>query len=221
LSDPGYDPVRDFAGISLTCRIAMVLVVNPVLPARTLQDLIALAKAHPGEIAYASSGNGSTGHIAAEMFSRSAGVKLLHVAYKGNAQAMVDVLAGQVPVIFDQVSTSAQHVHAGKLRALGVTTRARSPILPDVPSLDEAGLTGFEDSTWNGLLAPAGTPREVLARLHREVSKALTAPDLVKRFGDRGIELLMSASPEEFASFIRDETARYAKLAREAHIRAD
>jgi tripartite-type tricarboxylate transporter receptor subunit TctC len=220
-ANPGYDPVKDFAAITLTCRIAMVLVVGPGSPAQSVGDLIALAKARPGEIAYASSGNGSTGHIAAELFSRGAGVKLLHVAYKGNAQSVVDVIAGQVPMMFDQVSTSAQYIVAGKLRPLAVTTGTRARILPNVPTLDEAGLKGFNDSTWNGLLAPAGTPPEIVLRLRNEVAKILTDPELSRRFGDRGIDLASSSTPEEFGAFVRDETARYARLAHDANIKAD
>jgi len=219
--NPGYDPVKDFAAITLTCRIAMVLVVNPGSPAQSVNDLIALAKAKPGELAYASSGNGSTGHIAAELFSRAAGIKMLHVAYKGNAQSVVDVMAGQVPMMFDQVSTSAQYIQSGKLRPLAVTTITRAAILPNVPTLDEAGLKGFNDSTWNGLLAPAGTPPEIVARLRAEVAKILKTPELVKRFGDRGIDLVASNSPEEFAAYVRDETARYVKLAHDANIKPD
>jgi tripartite-type tricarboxylate transporter receptor subunit TctC len=221
LPDPGYDPVRDFAGVTLTCRIPMVLVVNPGIAAKTVGELIEQAKAHPGELAYASSGIGSTGHIAAELFSGHAGIKMLHVAYKGNSQAMVDVIAGQVPLMFDQVSTAAPQIHSGKLRALGVTTRTRSTILPDVPTIDQAGLPGFDDSTWNGLLAPAGTPREVLVRLRNEVAQAFTNPALVKRYAERGVELMASGAPEEFTSFIRDEAVRYGKLVRETHIKAE
>jgi tripartite-type tricarboxylate transporter receptor subunit TctC len=220
-ANPGYDPVKDFAGVTLTCRIAMVLVTSPANHIQSVADLIAQAKAKPGEIAYATSGNGSTGHIAAELFSRAAGVRMLHVAYKGNAQSVVDVIAGQVPVMFDQVSTSAQYIVSGKLRALAVTTPARAAILPNVPTLDEAGLKGFNDSTWNGLLAPAGTPPEIVARLRMEVAKILKDPELVKRFGDRGIDLEVSNTPEEFNAYIRSETARYVKLAHDANIKAD
>ncbi len=220
-ANPGYDPVKDFAAITLTCRIAMVLVTGPANHIQSVADLIALARAKPGEIAYATSGNGSTGHIAAELFSRAAGVKMLHVAYKGNAQSVVDVIAGQVPVMFDQVSTSAQYIVSGKLRALAVTTPTRTAILPNVPTLDEAGLKGFSDSTWNGLLAPAGTPPEIVARLRMEVAKILKDPELVKRFGDHGIDLEVSNTPEEFNAYIRSETARYVKLAHDANIKAD
>ena len=220
-ANPGYDPVKDFAGISLTCKIPMVMVVHPAVPAQTAQEFIALLKTKPGELAYATSGNGSTGHIAAELFSRAAGVKMLHVPYKGNAQSLVDVMAGQVPMMFDQVSTSIQPVASGRLRPLAVTTLTRSISFPNVPTLDEAGLKGFEDSTWNGLMAPAGTPPEILVRLQQEVAKLVRGADLQKRFGERGIEMIASGTPGEFSEYIKRETARYVKLAREANIKAD
>ncbi len=214
----GYDPRSDFTGVSLTCRIPQFLVVNPSNPARTVQDLVAQAKAKPGELSYGSSGNGSTGHVATELFMRMTGVKLLHVTYKGNAQALVDVLGGQITMMFDQVSTSAGHVKAGKLRALGVTTLQRSAVMPEVPTLHEQGLTNFEDVTWNGIVAPAGTPRPVLARLHAEIAKAVAQPEFRKRYLERGIELQASDSPEAFSAYIRSEADAFVKLVRDAHI---
>ena len=211
----GYDPRTDFTGVSLVCRIPQLLVVNANNPARTVQDLIAQAKAKPGELSYGSSGNGSTGHVAAEMFMRMTGVKLLHVPYKGNAQALVDVLGGQITMMFDQVSTSASHVRSGKLRALGVTTLARSPLMPEVPSL------GFEDVTWNGIVAPAATPRELLARLHGEIAKAVRQPEFRQRYLERGIELQASESPEAFSAYIRSEADAFVKLVQDAHIKVE
>src|SRR5712691_11515479 len=152
VANPGYDPLKDFAGITLTCLVPQVLVVNPSLPAQSVKELIALARAQPGEISYATSGNGSTGHMAAELFNRQAGVKMLHVPYKGNSQALIDVIGGHVAMMFDQVSTSTPHIKAGKLRALAVTSLARSPLLPEVPTVDEAGVPGYEDITFNGLV---------------------------------------------------------------------
>ena len=146
---------------------------------------------------------------------------MLHALYQGNAPSLVDVMAGQVPMMFDQVSTSMQHVASGKLRPLAVTTMTRSLSFPNVPTLDEAGLKGFEDSTWNGLFAPAGTPPDILARLQQEVAKIVRSAELQKRFGERGIEMIASSTPAEFTGYIRSETARYVKLAREANIRAD
>ncbi len=221
MSKPGYDPLKDFAAISLTCRVPQVLVVNPALPVRSVKELIALAKARPGEISYASAGTGGTGHMAAELFNRHAGLKMLHVPYKGNAQAIVDVISGQVTMMFDQVSTAAPHVNAGKLRALAVTSLKRSPLFPKIPTIDESGMRGFEDITFNGLVAPAGTPREVLVRLNAEVAKAVRFAELHKRFLERGVELAASASPEDFAAYIKAEFVKKAKLAREAGIKVE
>jgi tripartite-type tricarboxylate transporter receptor subunit TctC len=216
-----YDPRSDFAGVSLTCRIPQVLVVNPGFPAKNVQELVALAKAKPGEISYGTSGNGSTGHVAAELFMRATGTKLLHVAYKGNAQTIVDVMGGQIAMMFDQVSTSAGYVKGGKLRALGVTSLARSPVFPEVPTLQEQGLANFEDVTWNGIVAPAGTPREVLERLHGEIARAVRRPDFRKRYEERGIEMGASASPAEFSSYIRSEADAFVKLVQDAGIKVE
>jgi tripartite-type tricarboxylate transporter receptor subunit TctC len=217
----GYDPRRDFTGVSLVCRIPQVLVVNPGYPARTLQDLVTQAKAKPGEINYGSSGNGSTGHVAAELFMRASGVKLTQVSYKGNAQALVDVMGGQIAMMFDQVSTSAAQVRGGKLRALAVTSKERSAVLPEVPSLHELGYTGFDDVTWNGIVAPAATPPEVLARLNSAVAKALANPEMKKRYAERGIDLVASASPEEFTQYFRAEADAFVKLVKEAGIQVE
>lgn len=221
MSNPGYDPLKDFAAVSLTCRVPQVLVVNPALPARSVKELVALAKARPSELSYASAGTGGTGHMAAELFNRHAGVKMLHVPYKGNAQAIIDVISGQVTMMFDQVSTSAPHIVAGKLRALAVTSLQRSPLFPNIPTIDESGVRGFEDITFNGLVAPAGTSRDIIARLHAEVAKAVRVPDVSKRFLERGVELAASASPDEFASYIQAEYHKKASLVREAGIRVE
>jgi tripartite-type tricarboxylate transporter receptor subunit TctC len=221
ISNPGYHPLKDFAGISLTCLVPQVLVVNPALPARSVKELVALAKARPGEISYASAGVGGTGHIAAELFNRHAGLKMLHVPYKGNAQAIVDVIAGQVTLMFDQISTSLGHIQSGKLRPLAVTSLKRSPLLPAIPTVDESGMRGYEDTTFNGLMAPAGTPRAILVRLNAEVAKAVQQQQLRKRFLELGVELTASASPEAFAAYVKAEFEKKAKLAREAGIRME
>jgi tripartite-type tricarboxylate transporter receptor subunit TctC len=220
IARPGYDPVRDFTGVSLTCKVAQVLVVNPALPVKSVKELIALARARPGELSYASSGNGSTGHFAAELFNQRAGVKMLHVPYKGNAQAIVDIIAGQVMMMYDQVSTSSPLVKAGKLRALAVTGGTRSTLFPDLPTIDEAGIRGYEAITFNGLLAPAGSPREALARVQGEIARIVAAPALRDSFLERGVELTASRSPEEFTTYVRDEVAANARLARSAGITA-
>jgi tripartite-type tricarboxylate transporter receptor subunit TctC len=221
ISKPGYDPLKDFTGISLTCLVPQVLVVNPALPVRTVKQLVALAKARPGELTYASAGIGGTGHIAAELFSSYAKIKMLHVPYKGNAQAIVDVISGQVMMMFDQVSTSLGHIQSGKLRPIAVTSMKRSPLLPAIPTIDESGVPGYEDITFNGLMAPAGTPREILVRVQSEVAKAVRIPELRKRFLDLGVELASSASPEDFTAYVKTEFEKKAKLAREAGIRME
>jgi len=221
VSSPGYDPLKDFTGITLTCLVPQVLVVNPSLPVSSIRELIALAKSQPGKISYASSGNGSTGHMAAELFNRQAGVTMLHVPYKGNSQALIDVIGGQVAMMFDQVSTSTPQIKAGKVRAIAVTSLKRPPLLPDVPTVDESGVPGYEDITFNGLVAPAGTPREILVRLQQAVAKAVSDAELTKRFIERGVELKASGSPEEFTAHIRAEAEKKGRLAREAGIKPE
>ena len=221
MADPGYDPVKDFAAISLTGEVPLVLVVNPSLPAKTVQEFIALAKRRPGELTSASSGIGSTGHVAAEVFSRRAGIRMLHVQYKGAAPAVIDLVGGHVMLRFDQVTTSLPHIRVGKLRALGVTSLKRSPALPQVPTIDEAGLAGFSDPTFNGLMAPAGTPRDVIERLRDGVAKAVGVPELHNRMLEQGIDLISSNSAEEFAAFIRKQVEEFAVLARETGMKGN
>lgn len=215
IKDSGYDPIKDFTAISMTSDTALVLVVNPALPVRTAKEFIALAKQRPGEISSGSSGAGSTGHVAAEMFSRQAGIKLLHIQYKGAAPAIVDLVGGHVMLRFDQVTTSLPHIRSGKLRALGVTSARRSALMPEVPTIDEAALPGFVDTTFNGLMAPAGTPRAIVERLRAEAARVASIAELRKRYQEAGIELIASNSAEEFAEFIRKQTLDFAKLARE------
>ncbi len=199
----------------------MFMEVHPSVPARTVAEFVALAKSRPGEISNANSGNGSTGHIAGEVFSSRAGVKLLNVFYKGSAQAVLDVISGQANLMFDQISTSGPYVKAGKLRALAVTSLKRSPLFPDVPTMDGSGYPGYEDVTLNLLLAPVGTPREIIAKLHAEVVKAYKQPELSARFAERSIELVASPSPEDFGNLIKSEVARLSKIARDAGIKAE
>lgn len=221
IAKPGYDPFRDFAPVSLTCLVPQVLVANMALPVRSIPQLVALSKSRPGEVSYASAGVGGTGHIAGALFARHAGLKMLHVPYKGNAPAVVDVISGQVTMMFDQISTSYPHVQSGKLRALGVTSRKRSPLLPAVPAIDESGVPGFEDITFNGLVAPAGTPHAILVRIQGEVARAVVDQAVHAKFLERGVELTASKSPEEFSAMIRTEFDKKAKLAREVGIRIE
>jgi tripartite-type tricarboxylate transporter receptor subunit TctC len=221
IKNPGYDALKDFTGVSLTCLVPQILVVTPTMPVRSVKELIALGKARPGQLAYGTSGAGSTGHIAAELLSLQAGIKMLHVPYKGNAQAVVDVIAGQVALMYDQLSTAAPFITAGKLRGLAVTSLKRSPLLPELPTVDESGVPKFEEVTFNGIVAPAGTPREALARLHSEIARAVKIPEQHKRYLERGIELTASVSPEEFNAYIKAEFDKKAKLAKEAGIRIE
>ena len=217
----GYDPIKDFAPITLTCKAPMVMQVHHSVPARNLAEFIALAKSKPGEITNASSGNGSTGHMAGEVFSSRAGTKFTNVFYKGSAQAVLDVISGQANLMFDQISTSGPHVKSGKTRGLAVTSAQRSPLFPEIPTIAESGFPGYEDVTLNFLLAPAGTPKPIVDKLHAEVAKAFQNKELVAKFAERAIELVASPSPEAFAEHIRSETARLSKVARDAGIKAE
>jgi tripartite-type tricarboxylate transporter receptor subunit TctC len=221
ISDAGYEPLKDFTGVSQTCDIPMVLVVNPALPVKNIKEFIALAKKRPGELTYGTAGNGGTGHVAAEMFSQQAGIKLMHIPYKGNAPATTDLVGGQIMLMFDQVSTSAGYIKAGRLRGLAVSSKKRSPLFPDMPTIDEAGVPGFEDTTFNGLVAPAGTPRDVAEKLRAEVVKAVAVPALRERFDGLGIPLVASNSHDEYNAFLRRHVEDFAKLARTAGIKAN
>lgn len=221
MKNPGYDALKDFTGVTLTCLVPMALVVTPTLPVRSVKDLIALARVRPGQLAYGHAGAGSTGHIAAELLSQQSGIKMLGVPYKGNSATVVDVIAGNVQMMFDQVSTAKPYVDSSRLRALGVTSLKRSPLFPNVPTIDESGLKGYEEITYNGLLAPAGSPREALARVHAEVARIVRLPEVQKRYLERGIELTASATPDAFTAYIRKEFDKMARLAREAGLRME
>lgn len=222
LENAGYDPLKNFVPITLTCEIPMVMVINQsVLPAKTVAEVVKLAKANPKKYAYASSGNGSTGHIAAELFSTAAGVSLLHVPYKGNAQSVIDVIAGQVPIMFDQVSTAARHIETGKLYPIAVTSMARSSILPNVPTFDESGLKGFNDSTFNGIFAPIGTPPAIVNKLHAEISKILKTPAVIEVFKSKGVEMIASPTPAAFSEYIQNQSKIYGELVKKAGITAN
>lgn len=221
ISDAGYDPLKDFTGVSQTCDIPMVLVVNPSLPVKTFKEFVALAKKRPGELTYGSAGNGGTGHVAAEMLGQQAGIKLMHIPYKGNAPATTDLVGGQIMLMFDQVSTSAGYIKAGRLRALAVTSKSRTPLFPDLPTIDESGVKGFHDTTFNGLVAPAGTPPDILEKLRAGVVRAVAVQTLRDRFDNIGIPLVASASLDEYNAFLRTHVEEFAKLAKTAGIKAN
>jgi tripartite-type tricarboxylate transporter receptor subunit TctC len=215
-----YDPVKDFAPVTQGTYYAYVLVVQPALPVKNLQELVAYAKAKPG-LAYGSTGLGGANHLAGEFLAMMTGIKLTHVPYKGSAAALTDVLAGQLPMMFDTPITSIPQLRAGKLRAIGFSGNRRSPQLPDVPTMDELGLKGYEVSSWQGILAPAGTPKAIVDRLYRESIKALKMPDVVERLGTQGGNELIGSTPAEFAALIKAEIAKYGKVIKDAGIRVE
>jgi tripartite-type tricarboxylate transporter receptor subunit TctC len=214
----GYDPVRDFDPISMTCKSPMVVVAAPTQAFQSLKELVQTAKAQPGEVSVASSGNGSTGHMASAVFASRAGVRMLNVFYKGNAQATTDVMGGQAQIMFDQIGTAMGPIKSRKLRPLAVTGAQRSALLPEVPTIAESGYAGYEDVTLNMLLAPHGTPKEILNRLHAEIVKIYAQPELFTRFAARGIELVASPSPETFAQTVKTEVERLRKVTIDANI---
>jgi len=215
-----YDPVKDFAPISLVAIGPNLLVVHPSVPVKTVKDLVALAKARPGALHYASPGAGTVQHLAAELFKLQAKVDMLHVPYKGSGQSIVDLIAGQVHLDFDSVPPVINHVRAGKLRAIAVTSEKRFSLLPDIPTVTEGGVPGFDMSTWWGLVAPGAVGKEVVSRLHAETAKVLRQADVKEKIAFVGAETVGN-SPEEFAAFIRSERAKYARIVKEAKIKID
>jgi tripartite-type tricarboxylate transporter receptor subunit TctC len=217
---PPFDPVRDFAGVSLIATLHQALVVHPSLPVRSVAELIALAKSRAGELNCGSSGNGSGSHLALELFNRMAGIRIARVPYNGDAQAIVDLLGGHVPMKFDNLSTSLANIRAGKLRALGVTAPNRTALLPEVPAIAET-LPGYQASIFNGMMAPAATAPEILRRVHAEIVAFTQAPDIRSRFASQGVELRSSASPQQFTAFIQREFERWGRVLEDAGIKPD
>ena len=212
-----YDTVRDFDPIALCVKGANVLAIHPSLPAKNLKELIAVAKAQPGKLNFASSGLGSSNQMAGELFKLMAGINIVHVPYKGNAPALTDLLGGHVEMIFSGVPALVPHISSGRIRAIAIGSLKRFPALPNVPTFDESGLKGYEATTWFGLRAPAKTPKEIITRLNAEVDKALRSPDIKERFINDGLEP-MGGSPDDFAKFIRSEIDKYAKVIKAARI---
>jgi tripartite-type tricarboxylate transporter receptor subunit TctC len=215
-----YDPVRDFAPITQAATLPNVVVVHPSLPVKSITELIAYAKAHPGQLNFASAGIGTSPQMSIELLKSMAGIDMVHIPYKGTAPGVVDVLAGQVLVMAPNVLTALPHIKSGKLRALAVTSPKRSAALPDVPTVAEAGLPGYDSTQWYGVLAPAGTQREIVARLHGAIARALRDEEVGRRLAADGAEPVGS-SPEEFTAFIKSETEKWAKVARAAGIKAE
>jgi tripartite-type tricarboxylate transporter receptor subunit TctC len=215
-----YDPVKDFAPVSLVATVPNVMITNPSVPASTLKEFIALARSKPGEMNFGSGGSGTSNHLAGELFNIVAGVKLVHVPYKGVNLAMNDVLSGRIQLVFIGIPAAAPHIKAGKLRALALAAPERSAVLPEVPTADEAGLPKFEVTTWYGILAPAGTSRPIVARLNGELGKIMHSPGLKDRLEALATDPVTS-TPEEFADLIRREIAKWGDVVRQAGLKAD
>jgi tripartite-type tricarboxylate transporter receptor subunit TctC len=215
-----YDPLKDFAPVGLFTRLVFVLDVHPSVPAQSVKALVALAASRPGRLNFGSSGQGATAHLATEHFMALARVKMTHVPYKGAAPAMTGVIAGEVDVLFDSMPTTLPHARSGRIRPLAVTTLQRSALLPQLPTLDEAGVKGYELASWFGLFAPAGTPRAVIERLNTAINAATQRPELRERLASQGAEAL-SGTPEDLAAYLRRELDKYGKIVREAGVRAE
>jgi len=212
-----YNFMRDIEPVAGLIRFPNVVVVNPSLPFKTIPELIAYAKANPGKINMASSSSGTSTHLSGELFKSLAGVDILHVPYRGSSQALIDVIGGQVTMLFDNAPSSLPFVQQGKLRALAVTSTRRLPNLPDIPTLEETGVSGYESLSWSGIVAPAGTPRAVIAKLNAAIERILKTEDVRRRFADMGVEPV-GGTPEDFATHIRAESDKWGKLIRSANI---
>ena len=219
MRSPTFDPLRDFVGVSLIATLPQMLVVHPSVPAKSVRELIALAKAHPGELNYGSSGNGSGSHLGMELFNKMAGVRITRIAYNGDGPAIIDLLGGHVPVKLDNLSTSLPHVRA---ETPGAPAEAADPheAAPDVPAIAET-VPGFQASIFNGMVAPAATPPEILARIHAEIVKFVQSPDIRTRFANQGVELQASASPEQFTAYLKSESTRWLKVMDDAGIKPE
>jgi tripartite-type tricarboxylate transporter receptor subunit TctC len=215
-----FDPVKDFVPVSLLTSVPLILVVNPDLQVTSVKDLIALAQSKPGSLNYASPGAGTALHMAGELFKMLAGVDMVHVPYKGSAPALTDLIGGRVSLMFDTTLSAFPHIKSGKLRALAVTAGRRSAALPELPTVAESGIPGFEVSAWNGVLAPAGTAREIVIRLASEIAAIMKLPDVRERLAGQGAEPIGS-TPEAFAAHIAGETAKWAKVVKASGARAD
>ncbi len=216
-----YDPVRDYAPVARAVSALNMLVVHPSLPVHSVKDLIAYAKANPKKVSFGSSGVGFADHLAGELFNTLAGVSMQHVPYKGGAPAMIDLLGGQIQLIFATVSTAITHVKAGKIRALAVTSAKRVEQFADLPTVAEAGVPGFAVDNWYGFFAPRATPRPVVGKLHTEINRILELPDVKDRLQGLGIFSFLAPNPEAFGAYIRAEIEKYAKVVRDAGVRAD
>ena len=216
----GYDPVKDFAPITLIALGTNLMVVHPSVPARSVQEFVALAKSRPGKLNFGSSGNGATSHMAGEMLKVMAGIDMVHVPFKGAAPAIVALMGGEVDMAILDTPPLLPQIRAGKLRVLAVASERRSRVLPQVPTLAESGLPGYHASSWHGLFAPAGTPREIVARLHTEVAQIVRLPDITERLSAQGVEPVAN-TPEQFAEFIKAEITRWSRVVKASRAKID
>jgi tripartite-type tricarboxylate transporter receptor subunit TctC len=215
-----YDPVRDFAPVGMFATLSYALDVHPSLPVRSLRELLALARAKPGEINYGSAGQGSSTHLAIEQFLAAGRIRMTHVPYKGNAPAMTALMSGEVAMVFDPVLLTVPLARAGRVRVLAVTTARRSALLPEAPTIAEAGVPGFEAGNWFGVFAPAGTPRAIVERLNGAINSAMRRPEMMERFAAQGADVL-SGTPDELASLVERELAKFARIIKQAGIRVE
>jgi tripartite-type tricarboxylate transporter receptor subunit TctC len=215
-----YDPVKDFTPISLVASIPFAMIVHPSVPAKSVREFISLAKSKPASLNYSSAGNGTSNHLAGELLKSMAGIDIVHIPYKGSAPALNDLVAGQVSLMFDLVLTAAPHVKSGAVRGLAVTGAKRSSALPELPTVAESGVPGYEVSAWFGIFAPAGMPQPVVQRLNADFVKALQQPELRQRLASQGAEPLTS-TPDEFAAYLRSEIAKWAKVVKDSGMKVD
>jgi tripartite-type tricarboxylate transporter receptor subunit TctC len=215
-----FDVTKDFAPLTLAGVTPNLLVAHPAVPFSDVKGLIAYAKANPGKLNYASTGNGTSNHLSFELFKTMTGTEVTHIAYKGSAPAVTDLIAGQVQVMFDNTPNVLPHVKAGKLKALGVSSKARTPFAAEIPTVDEAGVPGYDVGVWFGVLTVAGTPRDIIQRLNNEMVKILTSAEVRERFGKMGVEVV-AGTPEQFSQFLKSEVSRWAKVVQDAGIKAD
>ena len=215
-----YDVVKDFAPVTLVATVPNLLVVHPSVPVTTVKELIALAKAKPGQLTFASSGNGTSIHLSGELFKSMAGVDMLHIPYKGSGPAITDLIGGQVNMMFDNMPSVLAQVKGGKLRAIAVTTRERSPALPEVPTIAESGLPGFDASSWFGIFAPAGTPKDIVAKLSAAVAKSLHTTEMKERLAGQGA-VAVGNTPEQYSEFVKAEIAKWAKVVKASGAKID
>ena len=216
----GYDPIKDLAPIAMYASIPYVLVVNPAVPAHNIKELIALAKSKPGQFNFASSGNGGSPHLCGELFKVMAGIDIVHIPYKGAAIAMIEVLSGQIPMICTGATALSAHIKSGRVRALGVASLKRSPQMPDLPTISEQGLTGFEVNSWTGLLAPAKTPEPIVRKLYDAVAKIMATDDMKNFLAGVGAEPALM-NPRDFGAYLKVDTERWAKVVKTANLKID